>query len=109
MIHPDVKIGSLVWLSPSKMSLDKLHLMAGDAISLDNFDDTPDSMDPVHLITVPLKKDCGFYPALVVGIGHDELGDQTVRLSFGERGTFTLGNGLMNLVQVLPWEIDALY
>jgi len=90
------------------MSMNNLHLMESDSVTMDNFDDTPDSNDPVHLITVPLRKDCGFYPALVVGFDTDLGGERTIRLSFGEHGTFTLGNGLLRLVRVIPWEQDNL-
>lgn len=112
MIHPDIKIGSLVWLAPNKMSMQHLHLIPGESladefekkgISLDNFDDDPESNDPVHILTVPLVKDCGFYPALVIGFDVDLGGDRNIRLSFGDRGTFTIGWSLLSLIEVLPW------
>jgi len=100
MIHPDIEIGSLVWLASSKMSL-----LSG-RFTLDNFNDNPESNDPVHYIRVPFQRNCKeFYPALVVGFGIDPGGNQTIRLSFGDRGTFTLESPLLDLIWVLPWDV----
>lgn len=111
MIHPDVKIGSLVWLAPNKMSMLHLDLISGEladefekkGITLDNFDDDPESNDPVHILRVPLVRDCEYYPALVIGFDIDLGGDRNIRLSFGDHGSFTVSGNILSLVQVLPW------